>query len=161
VDDIFDILTQYVSWVEAVWVSVMAAGFIRYVLGRYRNIYIFRAEYIKQSPKHKGNSTKIQLDSRAFRFLVIGLIFWLWMWLGIRSMFIPNPESANNLDQLLLALLLLSGAGLLFLKGEMVDYMENKAYIKYREELKAEVKDEIKTENDTIGFMFRGEVSDA
>lgn len=160
-DDIFDILTQYVSWVEAVWVVVMICGFVRYVLGRYRNIYIFRAEYVKENPKHKDNSTKIQLDTRAFRFLCIGLTFWIWLWLGIRSMLLPNPPNTNDVDQLSLAILLICGAGLLFLKGEMVDYMEHKAYTKYREELKTKIKEEIEAENNTVGFMFRGEISDA
>jgi hypothetical protein len=150
VEQFFDTISQYVSWVEALWVMFTSIGVIRYVFVRYRHVYRIRRDYIREDSRHKYSSVGLQLNIRAFRFLSIGLIFWIWMFTGLRAMLTPNPPDTNETDQILLALLLLSGTAILFLKGEMIDSMENKAYAKYREELLEGAKE---SRDDVQGYL--------
>lgn len=146
-EDVFDILIQHVSWVEAIWTLSCVAGVVRYGFGRYLTVYSIRRKYIDDNLTHNRDSTHLWLNTRAFRFLTIALIFWLWALLGLRSMLLPNPEGVTNIDQLASLILILSGVVLLFLKGEYVDHLENQAYSKYKKEVHEEV-------HDTKGYLL-------
>jgi steroid 5-alpha reductase family enzyme len=149
IEETFEILTQYISWAEVIWVSVVIAGVLRYGFGRYRRVYYARRRYIKNDPKRKGDSTYLWLNTRAFNFLTIALIFWAWFILGIRAMLTPNPEGTTDIHQITTLVLIVGGAALLFIKGEYVERLENKAYDKYKDEL-----------SDVKGYILRKDTID-
>lgn len=153
----FDVFMQHVSFVEFIWFIIMLFGVVRYGLNRYLSVVTVRTNYKQEHVSHLDDSTKYQLDVRAFRYLTIATIFWFWLLLGIRAMLQPNPSSVNNdLEQIMLLALLVGGAGLLFLKGEYADILENKAYKKYREELREKIKEEVTEQiaDDVHGMMM-------
>lgn len=153
-DEMFDTLTQYITIWEVLWIVPAVLGFYRYIIIRYRCMKLDRQRYINESPMHKRDSLNIQFDAKVFNYLVIGLVFWCFMWLGFRALLSPNPQSVsgNEIEQAVYTLLFIFCEVLLFVKGEYLDKMDYKAYAKYREELKKEILEEIS--DDVKGMMM-------
>lgn len=151
IEYVFEVLTEHVSFVEFIWFLIMLFGFIRYGLNRYVHTFYVRSNYKREDETHCDDSVKLQLDARAFRYLTIAVIFWLWLLLGLRAMLVPNPPSVNSdIEQIVLLAVLVTGAALLFLKGEYYDVLEGKSYRKYREEITEKIND------DVHGMMMKG-----
>jgi hypothetical protein len=146
-----DTITQNVTWLEVAWTLPAILGMIRYGFIRYRHTYESRKIY---KAEHGENSIYYAYNIRAFRFLIIAIIFECFSLIGMRAMVTPNvPTSSTSteLDQLLVVLLLLSGEMALFLKGEYVDRLENKAY---RKRLEEENERERERRDDVHGMMM-------